>query len=146
MEISSATSGSLPTIHMRMRPTLDLGSSPALCSTAAILEALVLNTQLSPTADIAPASPTPSNAALAQHAVSGTPADLTASGGGVSITTMQQQLVSLEPAPPPHTTSCREPPVHSLLWRLKRMHAVDNVRTSQPILDLTTARAALWRT
>ena len=145
MEISSATSGSLPIIHMKMRPTLELGHSPALCSTAANLETPVQNTPPSPTVDTDPVSPTPSNAARAQHAVSWTPVELTATGG-VSITTTQQQPVSLEPAPPPPTCSCREQPVHALLWRLRRMNAVDNVRTSPPILELAPARAALWRT
>ena len=130
METSSATSGSLHIIHMKMRPSLELGSSPALCSTAANLGAPVQNTPPSPTVDTAPASLTPSNAAHAQHAVGKTPADLTATGG-VSITTTQRQLVSLEPAPPPPTCSCREPRVHSLLWRLRRMNAVDNVGTSR---------------
>ena len=114
METSSATSGSLPIIHMKMRLSLELGHSPARCSTAANLEAPVQNTQLSPTVDIAPASPTPSNAARAQHAVSWTPAGLTASGG-VSITTNQGQHVNSEPAPPPPISSCREPPVQDLL-------------------------------
>ena len=145
METSSATSGTLPTTHMRMKISLELESSPVLCSTAANLGAPVQNTPPSPTVDTAPASLTPSNAARAQHARSRTPADLTATGG-VSITTTQRQLVSLVPAPPPPTCSCREPPVHSLLWRLRRMNAVDNVGTSPPILELVPARVALWRT
>ena len=144
METSSATSGSLPIIHMKMRPTLELGSSPALCSTAANLGAPVQNTPPSPTVVTAPASLTPSNAARAQHAVSRTPVGLTASGG-VSITTTQQQHVNSELAPPPRTSSCREPPVHALLWRLKRENAVDNVTTSPPKLALTPVKAALWR-
>ena len=78
---------------------------------------------------------TPSNAARAQRAVSWTPAGLTASGG-VSITTNLGQHVNSEPAPPPPTSSCREPPVHSLLWRLRRRNAVDNVRTSPPMMEL----------
>ena len=142
---SSATSGSLHIIHMRMRPTLELGSSPARCSTAANLGAPVQNTPPSPTVDTDPVSLTPSNAARAQHAVGKTPVGLSATGG-VSITTTQQQPVSLEPAPPPPTCSCREPPVHSLLWRLRRMNAVDNARTSPPVLELTPARTALRRT
>ena len=141
METSSATSGSLHIIHMKMRPSLELGSSPALCSTAANLGAPVQNTPPSPTVDTDPVSLTPSNAARAQHAVSWTPVGLTATGG-VSITTTQQQPVSLEPAPPPPTCSCREPRVHSLLWRLRRMNAVDNVRTYQLILERTDARRA----
>ena len=147
METSSATSGSLHIIHMRMRPTLELGSSPALCSTAANLEAPVQNppTIPSPTVDTDPASLTPSNAARAQHAVSWTPVELTATGG-VSITTTQQQPVSLEPAPPPPTCSCREQHVHSLLWRLRRMNAVDNVRTFPPTLDLAHVRPVLKTT
>ena len=79
--ISSAPSGNPPIIPTRMRPTLELGSSPALCSTAAILGAPVQNTQPSPTADTDPVSLTPSNAARAQHVRSRTPADLTATGG-----------------------------------------------------------------
>ena len=129
METSSATFGSLHIIHMKMRPSLELGSSPALCSTAANLGAPVQNTPPSPTLVTAPVSLTPSNAARAQHAVSWTPVGLSATGG-VSITTTQQQHVSLEPAPQPPTCSCREPPVHYLLWRLRRMNAVDNARTS----------------
>ena len=108
---------------------MNLGASPARCSTAANLGAPVQNTPPSPTVDTAPASLTPLNAARAQHAVSWTPVGLSATGG-VNLTTTQQQHVSLEPAPRPRTCSCREPPVHSLLWRLKRMNAVDNVGTS----------------
>ena len=129
METSSATSGSLHIIHMRMKISLELGSSPARCSTAANLGAPVQNTPPSPTVATDPASLTPSNAARAQHAVSWTPVGLTATGG-VSLTTTQQQHVSLEPAPPSPTCSCREPHVHSLLWRLRRMNAVNNARTS----------------
>ena len=130
METSSATSGSLHIIHMRMKISLELWSSPALCSTAANLGAPVQNTPPSPTLVTAPVSLTPSNAARAQHAVSWTPVELTATGG-VSITTTQQQHVSLVPAPPPPTCSCREPHVHSLLLRLRRRNAADNARTSQ---------------
>ena len=137
--------GSPPTIHMKMRISLELEHLTALCSTAANLGAPVQNTPPSPTVDTAPVSLTPSNAARAQHAVSWTPVELTATGG-VSITTTQQQHVSLEPAPPPHTCSCREPPVHSLLWRLRRMNAVDNAGTSPPKRDLTPVKAAWWRT
>ena len=128
-----------------MRATLELGSSTALCSTAANQETPAQNTPLSPTADTAPASLTPSNAARAQLAVSWTPVGLTATGG-VSLTTTQQQPVSSEPAPPPPTWSCREPPVHGSLWRLRRMNALDNVRTSPPVLELAHARAVLKRT
>ena len=138
---SSVPTGNPPTIPSKMRPTLELGSSPAHCSTAANLDTPVQNTQPSPTADTAPASLTPSNAARAQHAVSWTPVELTATGG-VSITTTQQQPVSLEPAPPPRTCSCREPPVHALLWRLRRISAVRNVRTSPLILPLNHASPA----
>ena len=138
METSSATSGSLPIIHMKMKPTLELGSSPALCSTAANLEAAVQNTPPSLTADTVPASLTPLNAARAQRAVSWTPVSLTATGG-VTIITTQRQLVSLEPAPPPPTSSCREQPVQSLLWRLKRMNAVYNVGISPVMLTLVRA-------
>ena len=88
METSSATSGSLHIIHMKMRPSLELGSSPALCSTAANLGAPVQNTPPSPTVDTAPASLTPSNAARAQHVRSRTPADLTATGGVTSTISM----------------------------------------------------------
>ena len=144
MKITSAPSGNPRIIHMKMRPTLELGFSTAPCSTAANQETPVHNTPLSPTVDADPASLTPSNAARALHAVSGTPVGLTATGG-VSITTTQQQPVSLEPAPPPRTCSCREPPVHALLWRLKRMNAVDNVTTSPPKLALTRVKAAWWR-
>ena len=133
METFSATSGSLHIIHMRMKISLELGSSPALCSTAANLGAPVQNTPPSPTLVTEAASLTPSNAARAQHAVGRTPANLTATRVGVSTTTNHGQLVSLEPAHPPHTTSCREPHVHSLLWRPRRMNAVDNVKTSPPI-------------
>ena len=145
MEISSATSGSLPTIHMKMRPTLELGSSPALCSTAANLGAPVQNTPPSPTVDTAPASLTPSNAARALHAVGRTPAGLTASGG-VSITTNQGQHVNSGPAHPPPTSSCREQPVQDLPWRPETMNAVDNVMTSPPVLVLDHASSVLWRT
>ena len=81
MKITSAPSGNPRIIHMKMRPTLELGFSTAPCSTAAILETPVQNTRPSPTADIDPASLTPSNAARAQHAVRRTPVSLTASGG-----------------------------------------------------------------
>merc|ERR1719410_3148625 len=90
METFSATSGSQHIIHMRMKISLELGSSPALCSTAANLGAPVQNTPPSPTLVTEAASLTPSNAARALHAVSGTPVGLTATGG-VSITTTQQQ-------------------------------------------------------
>ena len=140
MGIFSATSGSLPIIHMKMRPTLERGHSTALCSTAANLETPVQNTPPSPTVDTDPVSLTPSNAARAQHAVGRTPAGLTASGGGVSITTTQRQPVSSVPARLPPTTSCREPHAHDLLWRPRRMNAVDNVKTSPQVLVI----AALW--
>ena len=145
METSSATSGSLHIIHMRMRPTLELGSSPARCSTAANLGAPVQNTPSSPTVDTDPASLTPSNAARAQHAVIGTPVGLTATAGACTIT-KQLQHVSTEPAPPPRTWSCREQPVQDLLWRLRRVNAVDSVRTFPPVLELTSARTVLRRT
>ena len=150
METSSATSGSLLIIHMKMRPTVGLGFSPALCSTAANLEAPVQNTPLSPTAATDPVSLTPSNAARAQHVRSRTPADLSATGGVTSTTSMlmesHKQGVSSEPAPPPPTCSCREPRVHSLLWRLRRMNAVDYVRTSPPVLELAHVRPVLKTT
>ena len=81
METSSATSGSLHIIHMRMKISLELGSSPALCSTAANPGAPVQNTQPSPTADTDPVSLTPSNAARAQHVHSVTPAGLIVTPG-----------------------------------------------------------------
>ena len=147
METSSATSGSLPTIHMKMRPTLELGSSPAHCSTAANRGAPVQNTQLSSTADTAPASLTPSNAARAQHVRSRTPADLTATGGVTSTTSMlmesPKRCVSSEHAQPSRTWNCREPRAHDLLRRLRRMSAVDNVRTSPPMPELTHVKAVL---
>ena len=147
MKITSAPSGNPRIIHMKMRPTLELGFSTAPCSTAANLKTPVQDPQTTPslTVDTAPASLIPSNAARAQLAVSGTPASPTATGG-VSTTTTQQQHVSMEPAPPPRTSRCREPPVHSLLWRLRRMNAVDNVRTSRPVLELICASIALKRT
>ena len=142
MKIYSASTGNPPITPMKMRTTVELGSSTALCSTAANPGAPVQNTQLSPTVDTDPASPTPSNAARAQHVHSVTPADLSATGG-VSLTITQQQHVSLERAPPPPTSSCREPRVHSLLWRQRRMNAVDNVRTSPPTLELPPASPVL---
>ena len=128
-----------------MRPSLELGSSPALCSTAANLGAPVQNTQPSPTVDTDPVSLTPSNAACALHAVSWTPAELTATGGVCSIT-KQRQHVSTELAPPPPTSSCREQPVQDLPWRPETMNAVDNVMTSPPVLVLDHASSVLWRT
>ena len=116
-----------------MTPSLDFGHSTALCSTAANPEAPVQNTPQSPTVVTDPVFLTPSNAARAQRAVSWTPAGLTASGG-VSITTNLGQHVNLEPAPPPPISSCREPPVQDLLLRLRRMNAVDSVRTSPVML------------
>ena len=81
MKITSAPSGNPRIIHMKMRPTLELGFSTAPCSTAANQETPVRNTQASPTADTDPASLTPSNAARAQHVRSRTPVGLTATGG-----------------------------------------------------------------
>ena len=90
MKITSAPSGNPRIIHMKMRPTLELGFSTAPCSTAANLKTPVQDPQtiLSPTADTDPASLIPSNAARAQHAVSGTPASPTATGGVTSTTSM----------------------------------------------------------
>ena len=84
--IFSATSGNPRIIPTRMRTTVELGTSPALCSTAANLEAPVQNILPSPTVATDPASLTPSNAARAQHAVSWTPVGLTATGGACTIT------------------------------------------------------------
>ena len=147
MKITSAPSGNPRIIHMKMRPTLELGFSTAPCSTAANLKTPVQDPQTTPslTVDTAPASLIPSNAAHAQLAVSGTPASPTATGG-VSTTTTQQLPVSLERAPPPRTMSCREPHVHDLLLRLKRKNAVDNVRTSPQVLELLHVSSVLWRT
>ena len=128
-KIFSASSGNRLITPSKMRTTLKIGTSPAHCSTAANPGAPVQNTPPSPTADTAPASLTPSNAARAQHAVRRTPANLTALGGGVSITTNLGQPVSSVPARLPPTTSCREPHAHALQWRPRRMNAVDNVKT-----------------
>ena len=143
MKITSAPSGNPRIIHMKMRPTLELGFSTAPCSTAANLEAPVQNTPPSPTVDTDPASLTPSNSSRAQHAERRTPVSLSATGG-VRITTTQQQHVSLERAPPPRTSSCREPPVHALLWRLKMENAVDNVGTSPRMQEVQRVKAASW--
>ena len=88
MKIYSASTGNPPITPMKMRTTLELGSSTALCSTAANLGAPAQNTPPSPTVDTAPASLTPSNAARAQHVRSRTPADLSATGGVTSTTSM----------------------------------------------------------
>ena len=83
MKITSAPSGNPRIIHMKMRPTLELGFSTAPCSTAANLKTPVQDPQTtpSPTVDTDPASLTPSNAARAQHVRSRTPVGLTATGG-----------------------------------------------------------------
>ena len=81
MKITSAPSGNPRIIHMKMRPTLELGSSPALCSTAANLGAPVQNIRLSPTVDTDPANLTPSNGSHAQLVVGWTPVGVTATGG-----------------------------------------------------------------
>ena len=54
---------------------------------------------------------------------------------GVCITTVLQQNVSLVPALVLLTRRLLVPHVPSLLWRLKRMSAVDHVRTSPPMLE-----------
>ena len=152
MKIYSASTGNPPITPMKMRTTLELGSSTARCSPAANLWAPVRNPQTipSPTADTDPASLTPSNAVRAQHVRNRTPADLSATDGVTSTISMlmesHKQDVSSEPAPPPPTWSCREPPVHDLLWRLKRMNAVDNVRISPPMLELPPVRRVLKTT
>ena len=78
--ISCVTTGNPRIVHMKMIPSLELGSSPASCSTPANPRAPAQNLQTipSPTADTDPASLTPSNAARAQHVHSETPADLSA--------------------------------------------------------------------
>ena len=55
---------------------------------------------------------------------------------GACITTVQQQNVSSEPAPVLLTRRLLAPHVPSLPWRPKKMSAVDNVRTSPPMLEL----------
>ena len=55
---------------------------------------------------------------------------------GVSTTTAQQQDVSLERAPVLPSGRVLAPHVPSLPWRLRRMSAVDNVRTSPLMLEL----------
>ena len=144
-KVSCAPTGNPHIIPMKMRPTLELDFSTALCSTAVSLETPVQNIPPSPTVDTAPAFLTPSNAARALHAVSWTPAELTATGGVCSIT-KQRQHVSSELAPPPPTSSCREQPVQDLPWRRNTMNAVDNVETSPPVLVLDHASSVLWRT
>ena len=59
---------------------------------------------------------------------------------GVSTTTAQQQDVSLERAPVLPSGRVLAPHVPSLPWRPKKMSAVDNVRTSPPMLELLHAR------
>ena len=61
---------------------------------------------------------------------------------GVHITTALVQDVCLESAPPPPTEKNLGPHVHNLLSRLKRMNAVDNVRTSPLRLGLLRASIA----
>ena len=63
---------------------------------------------------------------------------------GVRITTALELDVCLESAPPLPIEKILAPPVHNLLSRLRRRSAVDNVRTSPPMLELPHARAALW--
>ena len=63
---------------------------------------------------------------------------------GVCITTVLQQNVSLVPALVLLTRRLLVPHVPSLLWRLKRMSAVDHVRTSPPLLELPHASPVLW--
>ena len=55
---------------------------------------------------------------------------------GACITTVLQQNVSSEPAPVLLTRRLLAPHVPSLPWRPKKMSAVDNVRTSPPMLEL----------
>ena len=59
---------------------------------------------------------------------------------GAHITTALVQNVFLEFARHLHIEKMPEPPVHNWPWTRKRMNAVDNVRTSRPMLEL--ARAA----
>ena len=59
---------------------------------------------------------------------------------GACITTVLQQNVSSEPAPVLLTRRLLAPHVPSLPWRPKKMSAVDNVRTSPPMLELLHAR------
>ena len=138
--ISCATSGNPPTIPTRMRTTVELVSSPALCSSAANLEAPVQNSPPSPTVATDPVSLTPSNAARAYHVRRRTPADLTATGGVILAN------VSTEPAPPLNSEKMQEQHVHNSPWTRRRMNAVKNVRTSPPKLEKTLVRVVFKTT
>ena len=63
---------------------------------------------------------------------------------GVCITTVLQQNVSSVPVPVLLTGRLLVPHVPSLLSRPRRRSAVDNVRTSPPLLERLHASPVLW--
>ena len=65
---------------------------------------------------------------------------------GVHITTALEPNVCLESAQHPPTEKILAPHVHSLPWKPRRRSAVDHVRTSPPILELTPASPVLKTT
>ena len=139
METSSATSGTLPTTHMRMKISLELGSSPALCSTAANLGTPVQNIPPSPTVDTAPAFLTPLKEQFVQDVGRRTHADLSVMVGVTLVSAFRLVLEDVQATP---TWRVLGPRVHNMQLRLPNMNVMDNVRTSPPILERTHARPA----
>ena len=127
--------GSLPILHLRSMSLTGCSTVPC-CPHVTTSISATPPTPPSPTPAPESASPTPSSAAPAGPRVQ------LLGGSATGGAWLGAGAASSPPAPGPPTGRMLAPPVHKLQWRLRRMNAVDNVRTYQLILERTDARPA----
>ena len=131
----SALIGKHPIIHSKKMYSTEC--SPVLCCHHVTTNTWVPPpTQQSSTLAPESACPTPSSAARVGPRVQ------LLGGSATGGAWLGAGAASSPPAPGLPTEKTLAPPVHKLQWRLRRKNAVDNVRTSRPMMELPLVKPA----
>ena len=135
MIICFALIGNLPITLLRMM-SLHEFSTVHSCPLVTMSTLATPPTQLSPIRVADSACQTPSSAARVVLRVQ------LPGGSATGGAWLGAGAASSPPAPGPPTGRMLAPPVHKLQWRLRRMNAVDNVRTYPPMMELPLVKPA----